>query len=121
MASDIVRCPGRKKHGSTLQIVVIAEAAQRDLTQENFPVSFDYHLRHVGWEPSRRDSVHLDVVNSPLARQIVCESDDTTFACVITDSLKFRRGAAAPSARSAVVHFPPPPLPPLFPNAPLQT
>ncbi len=44
MSSDIVRCARRKKHGSTFQIVVIAEAAQRNLIQKSFFVSFHDYL-----------------------------------------------------------------------------
>src|SRR4029077_17429581 len=88
-----------------LQIVLIAETSQRNLTQESFLVSFDDHLRHVGGEPSRSDGIHLDVVNSPLARQILGECDHAAFACVVADGLKFWRRAAEPGNRSDINYF----------------
>ncbi len=44
-------------------------------------------------------------MNSPLARKIVCEGDDTTFAGMIADGLKFWRRTTEPSNGSDVDNF----------------
>src|SRR5215472_8874913 len=88
--------------------MIAAEAAKRDLLQKGFPVLFNRHFGHVRREPARSNGIDLDVVNAPLAGQILGESDDATLAGVIADGLKLRRGASHSRHRGDVNDFPPP-------------
>src|SRR4029077_1601125 len=74
--------------------VLTAETSQGNLVQESVLVLFDDHPRHARGEPSRRNSINLDVVNPPLASQVLGEGNDAAFAGVIPDGLEFRRRPA---------------------------
>src|SRR5215472_5344579 len=88
--------------------MIAAEAAKRNLPQKGFPVSFNCRFGHVRREPARSNSIDLDVVNAPLAGQILGEGYDATLAGVIPDGLKFRRGTPHSRHGSDVNDFPPP-------------
>src|SRR5713226_8574045 len=105
VAGDKIRSIGSQKDRCALQVVLVAEALQRNLAQERLFVSLDHHLRHVRREPARRDGVHLNIMHAPFARQVLGENDDAAFAGVISDSLKLRRRAAEPGHGSDVDNF----------------
>src|SRR5216684_9247447 len=105
MAGDKIRSIRGQKDRRALQVVLVAEALQRNLAQERLFVSLDHHLRHVRREPARRDGVHLNIMHAPFARQVLGENDYAAFAGVIPDGLKFRRRAAEPRNGSDVDNF----------------
>src|SRR5713101_735219 len=96
MAGDEIRSIGSQKDRCAFQVVLVAEALQRNLAQERLFVSLDHHLRHVRRKPARRDGVHLNIMHAPFARQVLGENDYAALAGVIPDGLKFRRRAAEP-------------------------
>src|SRR6266851_4377019 len=105
VAGDKIRSIRSKKNGGAFQVLLVAEALQRNLAQERVFVSLDHHLRHVRRKPARRDGVHLNIMLAPFARQVFGENDYAAFAGVIPDGLKFRRRAAEPRNGSDVDNF----------------
>src|SRR6516164_1589923 len=107
MPGDKIGSVRGKKDGSPFQIVLVAEAAERNLLQKGLPVSIDRDFRHVRGKPSRSNGVHLDIVNAPFASQIPGEGDHASLASMIADGLKLRRRASHASHRGDVDNFPP--------------
>src|SRR5712692_9868136 len=102
---DEIRSIRSQKDRGALEVLLVAEALQRNLAQERLFVSLDHHLRHVRREPARRDGVHLNIMLAPFARQVLGENDYAALAGMISDSLKLRRRASETCNRSDVDNF----------------
>src|SRR5260370_7248459 len=96
---------GSQKNSRSLQIIRRAKAPERYACQQHFLVSFDDFSRHVGREPARRNGIYLDVVHTPLARQVFREDDHSALASAVTDGRETWRGTAKPATASDVDDF----------------
>src|ERR1700691_2502019 len=83
VSGDIIGSVGSEKDSSSFQIMFIAETAQRNLGQEEFPVVLQRLVRHMGGEPAWSDGIDLDVVHRPFTRQVFGETDHSALAGMV--------------------------------------
>src|SRR5690349_21214418 len=87
----------------------VAKSSHWDVREKQFAVTFQNPVGHVGGEPSGSDSIHLNVVRSPLASKIFGEGNDSALAGVISDCWQLRGGSAQSSDRSDINDLSPAP------------
>src|SRR5881628_3512475 len=70
-----------------LEILITADAAERDRPREPVAPALDDRARHTAREPSRRDRVHVDLVSAPFDREVAGEVDESALARVVRDQI----------------------------------
>ena len=79
MAIDPCASAGRKEDGGACNVLWLASPFARDLRDRRIidGVILRRHFRHIAWEESGRDGIHIDMVRRQIGRQMFGQMNDT--------------------------------------------